>query len=47
MQGGTEHISPALPQVEEYISLLVQHHFDVTGVHQRVIHLVPLSITSL
>lgn len=47
MQGGTDQTSPTLPQVEKYISLLVQHHFYVTGVHQRVIHLVPLSITCL
>lgn len=46
-QGGAAHRSPTLPQVEKYISLLVQHHFDVAGVHQRIVHLVPLSITCL
>lgn len=39
--------TPVVPQVKQHVGLLVQDHFDVTGVYHRVIHLVPLSVTGL
>lgn len=40
-------LSEAIPDIKEHVSLLVKHRSNITGGHDRVIHLIPEAIASL